>query len=170
LPKIIATPDILGNNSAVITVILSIVENSYAAAILRARAAGLTFGDIADTLGISRPTCMKQARAAINRVDAPKSDHRALALAELDELANHLRPQCEAGDISAIAQATRVIESRRKLLALDSPLTVQLEVTPPPPRQDALYSELRARLAVESAINAQRAIEGAARPSEEIAS
>jgi hypothetical protein len=129
------------------------VENSYAASILRARAAGVTFSDISDTLGLSRPTVMKIHRAATNLVDVPKSTHRALALAELDELANHLRPACESGDVSAIAQATRVIESRRELLALDSPLTVSLEVVPPPPRQDALYSELRARLAIQTALS-----------------
>src|SRR6185436_1468230 len=98
-------------------------RNRALAAARRARAVelrtqGFTFERIADELGYSnRGTAFAIVRRALDTHEAEEvAQFRALETARLDMLQASLWGRAMTGDVAAIAQARRIIETRIRLL------------------------------------------------------
>lgn len=97
---------------------------------LALRRKGHTYQGIADELSIARATAHRYVTEAIG--DIPREEAaqlRQLEAFRLDQLQQAIWPSALAGDLAAVREAVRIIESRRKLFGLDAP--AQVELGPP---------------------------------------
>jgi hypothetical protein len=100
-------------------------RNHALAAARRARAvelrtAGRTYQEIADELGYaSRATVYAIVRKALQALEVTEVErHRDLEAARLDRLQRALWHRAMAGEVAAVAQVRRIIETRIRLLGL----------------------------------------------------
>lgn len=99
---------------------------------LRLRLAGLTYAEIAERLGYSRPA---SAYVAVQRALAkicPPEDVAALRQLEIQRLDQLLQSRWEkalAGDDAALDRVLRILERKARLLGLDAPEKRQVEAS-----------------------------------------
>lgn len=127
------------------------------------RSQGLTFKQIADTLGIDIHSAYDAVQRALRAiVQEPAEELRRLELDRLDTLQRAamdiLERSPDMGALQAVDRLLRISESRRKLLGLDAPTRVDAtvhEVTQQDLALQELVNELKAKnAAVEAQLNA----------------
>ncbi|MEU6703877.1 hypothetical protein [Streptomyces wuyuanensis] len=120
---------------------------------LQLRLDGHSFRAIAEQVGLAVSTVHDRVRDAIEQDVNPKADElRALELARLESYLVRLVPRINKGDDKAINTAVRISESRRRLLALDMPVTVHAtvhEVTQQDLELQEMIRAAKARVALE---------------------
>ncbi len=102
-----------------------------AAQAMRLRAAGVTYEEIARTLGYSARSNAHIAvqRALRDAIQEPADELRTLEAGRLDKLQQALWAQAMQGNQGAVDRVLRIMERRARLLGLDAP--VRNEVTGP---------------------------------------
>jgi len=90
--------------------------------------AGLSQAQIADALGVSRPTVHRDVQALIREWKAGGGrtieTYVALENSPLDRMLNVIWPDVLNGNLQAIDKMLRIMERRAKLLGLDAPTRV----------------------------------------------
>ncbi len=115
------------------------------------RAAGASYQEIADTLGISRHWARELVLRALDAARVEGAEQmRAMEGARLDRLQRAYWPQALNGDRHAAALILRISQRRAELFGLDAPAKVEATVTLGTEAIDARMEELRQRLAVAS--------------------
>lgn len=112
------------------------------------RAAGATFREIGETLGIDHTW----ARTLVLRaLDATKYEAADLMRTQegqrLDRLQRAYWPQALNGNLRAAALCLRISERRARLFGLDAPVQAEVEVVVGTQQVDEQMAELEARLA-----------------------
>lgn len=93
------------------------------------RLTGLTYTGIGRQMGVTADRARQFVEAAIAQRIQPKArELREIEVARLDRYLEKLDPEIEAGNPKAIAQALRVAERRARLLGLDSPVQIEMQV------------------------------------------
>jgi transposase-like protein len=90
--------------------------------ILELRRAGMSYADIAQSLGIASAAAAREAfrRAMQHSLSESGADElREIESERLDRLQRAAWPKAANGDLSAIAMVLRIMERRSKLLGLD---------------------------------------------------
>lgn len=102
---------------------------------LNLRAAGHNYRVIADTLGVSVKTAYMDVQDGMRYLSAYErviaEDHRAMDLTRLDLMLSYLWSKVELGDTFAMQTALQVMARRSKLLGLDAPVEIDLNVRRP---------------------------------------
>jgi hypothetical protein len=102
---------------------------------LNYRAAGYDYREIGVALGVSVKTAHQDVQEALaylrkyERILA--EDIRALDLTRLDKMMTYLWPAIERGETYSIAQALNIMSRRAKMLGLDAPVEVDLNIRRP---------------------------------------
>lgn len=119
---------------------------------LQLRQVGASYRAIARQCGVSVKTAHKDVSEALAELAALERHEaaslRALEQARLDECLLVLAPRIKAGDLGAIDRALRISESRRRLLGLDEPTTInwRYDATAEGLDPDGLFADLVERL------------------------
>lgn len=98
--------------------------------VVELRTQGLSFEQIGQHLGISKPAAWQTYQAALDNILA-ESVHqlRDLENQRLNTAQAAIWPKVLEGDIPALAGLLRIMERRAKLNGLDMPVKTQVEVT-----------------------------------------
>jgi len=98
---------------------------------LELRKAGVTFEQIATRLGFSDRGAAYKAicRALEETLTEPAEELRTLETERLDRLLLAVWKPALEGDLKAVDRVLRILESRRKLLGLDAPVSLQIGET-----------------------------------------
>jgi hypothetical protein len=94
---------------------------------LRYRKMGLTYGEIAERLGMrSSQTAWSAVESALKRtLQEPADDLRKLELGRLDAMFVPVYVQACRGDLAALNAALNIMARRARLLGLDAPLKTE---------------------------------------------
>lgn len=96
---------------------------------LQLKLAGYTYARIAQELGIHESQVYKDVQQAIRQyTEEPAREVREQELARLDGLLTSLWYKATTGDMFAVDRVIKIMERRAKLLGLDAPPQVTLEV------------------------------------------
>jgi len=108
---------------------------------LQLRKAGATYQQIADTLGYSVAGAEKAVKSALaDMKHEPAQELIILERARLDALLMGIWAQAVKGNQGAIDRALRIMERRAKLLGLDMPVQMQVNMT----FEDKVIADIRA--------------------------
>jgi hypothetical protein len=100
---------------------------------LSLRAAGASFRQIADSLGISLGQAHADVVSELAEVTRPIAEEvLALDLERLDVMQVSLWPAVRAGDVQAVNAVARIVELRQKLVGNLRSVGVTVNTTPPP--------------------------------------
>lgn len=98
---------------------------------LELRRAGITFDQIAQTLGYKNSDgAWRAVRRAMQRTlrESGAEEIRDQELDRLDRLQAAVWPRALQGDLPAVGAVVRIMERRSKMLGLDAPITAQVKV------------------------------------------
>jgi hypothetical protein len=97
---------------------------------LNLRIAGVDYDTIADRLGYANRSGPWKAvqRVLDNTLRAPAEDIRSLELARYDAWTRAIAGECSKGNLGAITVALRISERRCRLLGLDAPTLVKVDI------------------------------------------
>lgn len=115
---------------------------------------GLTYRQIGQKLGIHHTTVMDIVNRGVAEVRDPLiSQVRRLADERWHLLWNKLQPTVEAGDVQAIEVGRKLLESWRKMYAVDGPISIQMtgDASPSELAVRKLIAEAEAVVAAEEA-------------------
>lgn len=95
---------------------------------LKLRLAGVSYEDIARTVGYKGPSGAYQAvKAAMKKtLQEPADDLRKIEVARLDEALRAIWPKVKKGDLLAIDRYLKISDRRAKLLGIDARAELQL--------------------------------------------
>lgn len=98
--------------------------------VVELRTQGLSFEQIGQHLGISKPAAWERYQAALNNILAESVNQlRDMENQRLNTAQAAIWPKVLEGDIPALAGLLRIMERRAKLNGLDMPIKTQVEVT-----------------------------------------
>ena len=129
------------------------------------RSQGLSYRAVACQMGCSVATAFEAVEAGARLIlrGHGAEEQVALMLADLDDMRTALRPKVLDGDTVAITAALRVQERRARLLGLDAPAKVNVDVQ----ARVITVEELRVEIArAEAELAAERAVPPPAPPRE----
>jgi DNA-binding CsgD family transcriptional regulator len=125
--------------------------------ILEMRLQGYQPRVIATTLGISSQQVSIHLAQAFNALNTPNADElRNIELERTDRLLLALEPSIDAGDVKAIAAATRISERRAALMGLNRPVQIEHTVL----TVDLLDMEIRRLEEQLAGLTGHRSIDG----------